>query len=281
MESFTLSCSGCKKRVYRSRGRINEAKKFGWKTYCSKTCQTSSRFTGNELTCPNPHCNKTFYRPLNQTYRFNQSFCSRSCAATVNNSKFPKRRAATFQCAYCHQQFKGHRIYCSRTCKNQSQTISATEIIKGIQEFHKKRGRIPIKIEFPHYGAAQERFDSWNKAIVAAGFNPNPVMFAQRHIANDGHECDSFAEKVIDDWLTEKNIAHTRKAPYPSNRILTADFLIDDKLIEYFGLAGVLKDYDKLIQEKRRIVKKYGLKLIEIYPKNLFPKNCLSEVLKT
>src|SRR3989344_6668855 len=152
MRPTILKCSWCREKVCRNRGRINEAEKFGWKTYCSKTCQTNSQFTSKKLVCPNPNCGKIFYRRLNQTYKSGQNFCSRPCAATINNSKFPKRKAATFQCAYCRQQFKGRKLYCSRICKNQAKTITGEEILKKIREFHKKYGRIPVKIEFPHYG---------------------------------------------------------------------------------------------------------------------------------
>ena len=251
MRPVALKCWWCKRKVYRSVGRINEAKKSGWKTYCSIECQKRSLSKSREFYCARSDCNKVFLRAPHDI-RSTTLYCSQSCAATVNNSRYPKRKTAIFQCPSCHKMFKGRQIYCSKVCKNQSQTIAGPDIIRKIREFYKKHSRIPLKIEFRHYGAAKDRFGSWNKAIVAAGFNPNPVMFAQRYTANDGHECDSLAEKIIDDWLTENNIAHKRKIPYPSSRTLTADFLIDNKLTEYFGLAGVLKNYDKLIQKKPR-----------------------------
>ena len=79
--------------------------------------------------------------------------------------------------------------------------IKEERILAKIKEFYKKEKRIPFKKEFSHYGAAQERFGSWNKAVESAGFKPNPVIFARKHKANDGHICDSFAEKIIEDWF--------------------------------------------------------------------------------
>ena len=29
-------------------------------------------------------------------------------------------------------------------------------------------------------------FSTWNKAVIAAGFKPNPVKFANKYIAEDG-----------------------------------------------------------------------------------------------
>ena len=56
------------------------------------------------------------------------------------------------------------------------------------------------------YGEAREIFGSWNNAVEAAGFKPNPVLFAEKHTADDGHHCDSLAEKIIDDWLNSQKI---------------------------------------------------------------------------
>lgn len=238
--------------------------------------------TGKILHCANPKCNKKFYRKLNQFKKSKSGYiyCSGSCAATVNNSKFPKRKATIKKCIYCNKKFKGGaKKYCSSKCKNKARILTEKEISKQIQEFYKIHERIPFKIEFPHYNAAQERFGSWNKAIKAAGFEPNPVMFAKKHIANDGHKCDSFAEKIIDDWLHSNDIKHRRNIPYPDSRY-TADFSVGKKIIEFFGLNGELKKYDQNKIVKEGLAKKYNIELIEIYPKDLFPINRLGKLLK-
>lgn len=136
-----------------------------------------------------------------------------------------------------------------------------------------------MKIEFLHYSAARDRFGSWNKAIVAAGFDPNPVKFAKKYFANDGHFCDSLTEKIIDDWLDEKNIKHERNIKYPGNPKLTADFVTKHYWIEFFGLFGEMEDYDALIREKQKLARRYKLPLVELYPKDLFPVSHLSEKL--
>lgn len=135
-------------------------------------------------------------------------------------------------------------------------------------------------MEFAHYNAARRRFGSWNKAVLAAGLEPNPVKFAKKYFAKDGHKCNSLAEKIIDDWLFEREIKHDREIAYPGNKSLTADFLVKNHLIEFLGLAGVLKRYDQLIKKKRSLCKKHNLSLIEIYPKDLFPVNHLEKIIK-
>lgn len=159
-------------------------------------------------------------------------------------------------------------------------SIPASTLIKLIQEFVNTNNRIPTKWELPHYSAIRSRFGTWNNAIKIAGHKPNPVMFARKHVANDGHKCDSLAEKIIDDWLFARGIKHTINAPYPFGGGFTVDFKIDDYWIEFFGLNGQHKKYDELKKKKTKLAKKYKLKLIEIYPDHLFPKGRLSEVLE-
>ncbi len=129
------------------------------------------------------------------------------------------------------------------------------------------------------YREAREFFGSWNNAIKVVGFTPNPILFAKKQRAYDGHQCDSLAEKIIDDWLDEKNIKHERNIKYPSNPKLTADFVTKHYWIEFFGLFGEMDDYDALVKEKQKLARKYKLPLIELYPKDLFPVSRLSEKL--
>ncbi len=159
------------------------------------------------------------------------------------------------------------------------QIIVKEKIIEEIQKFYRQNGRIPLKREYYHYKAARTRFGTWNKAIETSGFDPNPVKFAMKCIANDGHKCDSLAEKIIDDWLYIRNIPHETKVPYNKNG-MTADFRINGIFVEFFGLQGELEKYDKLIGEKEKYGKENGMKIIKIYPRDLFPKNNLEEVLR-
>ena len=79
-------------------------------------------------------------------------------------------------------------------------SYSADSVIKEIRGFYQKYDRIPLKYEMKYlYAPARHHFGTWNNAVSAAGYVPNPVMFANKHIARDGHQCDSLAEKIVDD----------------------------------------------------------------------------------
>lgn len=127
------------------------------------------------------------------------------------------------------------------------------------------------------YLPARKFFGTWNNAVREAGFDPNPVLFANHHLANDGHKCDSLAEKIIDDFLNERQVMHERNAPYPLGNY-TVDFKIGSLYVEYFGLSGELKKYDILKRQKLRIVRQYKIKLIEVYPKDLYKKDGLEQL---
>jgi hypothetical protein len=160
------------------------------------------------------------------------------------------------------------------------QKYSAESLIARIRDFYAANGRIPLKREFNAWRMYARHFGSWNAAIRAAGFAENPELFARKFAAKDGHSCDSFTEKIIDDWLGERGVTHERAVRYPGTRY-TADFEIGGTLVEFFGLAGVQEDYDANIVAKRAIAEREGLSLIEQYPSDLYPVNMLAAKLGT
>ncbi|OGK35920.1 hypothetical protein A3A93_05715 [Candidatus Roizmanbacteria bacterium RIFCSPLOWO2_01_FULL_38_12] len=153
------------------------------------------------------------------------------------------------------------------------------KISKLLKEFYLKNGRIPFKKEFLHEKVARREFGSWNKAIIESGFKPNPVKFSKKYIANDGHICDSLAEKLIDDWLNTKQIIHERNARYNGTHF-TCDFKVKDFYIEFFGLSNSSKKYDESMRRKLQFIKENKLKHISIYQKDIFPKFRLQVLLK-
>lgn len=157
------------------------------------------------------------------------------------------------------------------------------DLLQRIVDFFKKSGRIPLKREFNNtYKEYQKRFGSWNNAIRRCGFEPNPEIFSKKFVAKDGDRCDSFAEKIIDDWLFQNEVVHKRHLSYSGTK-MTADFAVGLARIEYFGLAGESNLYDEGIRKKREICKKQGLNLIEVYPWDLFSRNfkkCLGKILR-
>ena len=152
------------------------------------------------------------------------------------------------------------------------------QLISKIKDFREEFGRIPTKREFyNHWQPFRRVFGSWNNAILAAGFKPNPVLFANKWQAKDGHICNSLSEKIIDDFLSASNIEHQKDVYYPNQKKFSADFLIRGKFwIEFLGLKNVSKRYDRLFERKKALAKKNGIRIVELFPGDLFPKDRLA-----
>ncbi|MDP1688749.1 MAG: hypothetical protein Q8L47_01295 [bacterium] len=286
--NIQVKCALCKKIFLRPQGRVNEAKKFKWKQYCSKQCMTKSKVTSLELHCSNAECENRFYRCPNQILKVDHSYCSRSCAAHINDQKFPKRGPGFKICANCGVKIKGSTKYCSRKCLWSVRKIHTPQaLINKLQFMSKALGRTPAKREAMFIvDACIREFGSWNKAILAAGLMPHRShsqrMYKRSNtVASDGHNCDSISEAIIDDWLTKNNISHKREAPYPKTGH-RADWSISEKtFIEYFGLAKDSPRYDRAIKRKRMLCRKSGIRLIEIYAKDLYPIQMIENKLKS
>lgn len=119
-------------------------------------------------------------------------------------------------------------------------------------------------------------FGSWNLAILATGLTPNRShsqrMYKRLNAkANDGHMCDSISEAIIDNWLAARNIPHQKGGRYPGTNFRT-DWAIGNTFVEYFGLAKDSPRYDREIKKKRNFCRSRNIKLIELYPHELYPK---------
>lgn len=281
MVTVSVACSNCQKTFARPLNRANETKKFAWKVYCSSRCQSEAKSKRVLVTCDNKVCAKTFEKRLCQLSTFN--FCSRSCAVTVNNSKFPKRSSLVLQCLKCGKSFKGNKKYCSVQCALNSRRIQKEQVLKEILVLASKLGRSPTRREFIHTHVACRWFGSWNNAMLSAGLTPhrslNQRMYKRRIcIATDGHKCNSVSELIVDNWLSTHNISHIKEATYPEGKF-TADWMVGSRIfVEYLGLEKDSKKYDLTTEKKRKLCKKFGLELIEIHPRDLFPKSRLEFV---
>lgn len=284
MGTILVLCNYCGRSFETLTKRINEYKKRGWKRYCSAECMKASRTKVVELKCNNPACGKMFMRipsGINKT----SNYCSSSCSATVNN-RGRKRPQKTQCCANknCSKRIPEGNKYCSNKCQGAVTRKSLDEhradVISAVRKFYREHHRVPVRKEMYNlYEKARKGFGTWNNAIKAAGFEPNPVLFAKKYSANDGHKCDSLSEKIIDDWLSARKISHEIHVPYEGTS-MTVDFKVGDVFIEFLGLAGEVREYDRLLKEKRKLWKKHGLDVIEVYPKDIFPKSHLDKVLK-
>lgn len=286
-------CTNCGKPIYRSVGRINESIKFKWNFYCSKKCLSQHRTKKQQLICEN--CGKRFMRIPSDISPHN--YCSSSCAAIVNNKRYPKNpregEPKFKTCIKCSKRFRkstGNLKYCSMKCRVEAERkYTPRQLIDIIKCAAQKLKRVPAKREIKEItNICPKTFGSWNNAIIAAGLQPNRShnqrMYKCANVrAIDGHLCDSASEAIIDNWLTKNKIPHKINAPYPTTNH-TADWLINIKkqkiFVEYFGLAKDSPRYDRAIRKKKKLCRKYKLKLIEIYPQDLYPKKGLENNFK-
>ena len=61
---------------------------------------------------------------------------------------------------------------------------------------------------------------------------------------------------------------------------MTVDFVVGSVWVEYFGLAGSSEHYDQLIQKKKDLCKTSGIRLIALYPSELFSKKFNASLLQ-
>jgi hypothetical protein len=123
----------------------------------------------------------------------------------------------------------------------------------------------------------KKHFKSWFHALVESGILPKGQMITSRGIkcvAKSGNICLSLDEQYIDNYLHDKGYTFIKEPFYPFHEIynqkkqLRADWIVKDTYIEYFGLKGESR-YDEKIEKKIRLCHDLGIKLIEIYPRDL------------
>ena len=284
LKLIEVKCRFCNKHFYKDQRHFNWNRKLGHNSFCSKQCESEFRKNGKWLTCSNKDCKKGFYRILSGVSPFN--YCSMSCAAIINNQKYPKWPIK--YCKKCEKPFRREGSpYCSEGCGKLGRfKYTKEELLNLIQKYYKELGRVPARREVIEISyKATHLFGSWNNAVSSAGLEPNRshdnrMYKRSKTKAADGHLCDSISEAIIDNWLTQNNISHKRDMPYP-NTNHKADWAIRDgkTFIEYFGLSNDSLRYDRTIKKKQSLCKDNKIKLIEIYPQDLYPKVLLDSKL--
>lgn len=256
-----VKCAFCGEEFFRKKGQFNEAKKFNWKQYCSQRCLSRDRVKRQVLFCEN--CGKSFERTPSAISLHN--YCSQSCAAVVNNEKYPKSHPEPkFKiCVKCGKPFRkstGNRKYCAIKCMRETEWHTQEEVLNIIRNAARKLKRVPVRRELGGIDSTCRRFfGSWNNAIIAAGFRPNRShsqrMYKRTNTkAADGHLCNSVSEALIDNWLTKNNVFHKREVFYPKTnyRADWAIFIEGQRIfVEYFGLANDSPRYDRTIKKNK------------------------------
>ncbi len=244
--------------------------------------------------CSNGKCDRVIRRKPSAIQPSGLTFCSHHCAAGYTNTHrinpmSIKRNARIQRQPKCKNPLCNNRLplerftFCSIRCRAVgTQENDRRFVNENIRNFVDKNGRIPIKYELPGlYSKARMGYGTWNKAIEAAGYDPNPVKFAHHFVAIDGHRCDSLAEKIVDDWLSAKKIQHQVHVPYPWNNGMKCDFKIGNLWVEIFGLSGMVERYDQLMKQKLALIGEYKLKLLSITLKEAYNRKQLGKILST
>jgi hypothetical protein len=88
MENVKINCCYCNNlyETKRAPQYLHNFKKNGIKYYCSKECRYNSKKIKEPQTVTCLNCNKEFKKHWNQIKKLPNHFCSRSCAATYNNT---------------------------------------------------------------------------------------------------------------------------------------------------------------------------------------------------
>jgi hypothetical protein len=155
------------------------------------------------------------------------------------------------------------------------QRVPPQDFGRGVNDLHglstqERLTVLQILKRKPTVRRVKELFGSWLKALIEAGILEDGAWATSRGtqcLAKDGHLCLSLGEKTIDDILYALGIPHEKEPPYPEGNF-RADFAANGVFIEYFGLTGN-EDYDEKTKLKKKICKKYGIRLISIYPRDL------------
>lgn len=83
-----VKCDCCEQEFEKETRRVNEARKNGWKIFCSKECK--SKIKSKKILCNCAHCEAEIQKTPSEIKRSKTGnvFCNKSCAASYNNSHF-------------------------------------------------------------------------------------------------------------------------------------------------------------------------------------------------
>jgi hypothetical protein len=311
-KSFVL-CAQCGKEFEKENRAINEAKKNGWRFFCSRICQGAAKTQSEIFSCS--ACGKSVMVQESQREgsKSGRHFCSRSCAARVNNAgrnPTEKHRRKTseslkgrrrslgmrviadnpIRCVICGKPFFApgrKRIACSRQCGYIYQfgllPYTKEECISRIMDVAESLGRTPTtkEVERRLTAATARYFKTWNEAMTECGLSPHTEWIRRVRVScKDGHVADSISEMVVDNWLFEHDLAHERNKAYPGSK-MTCDFYLPSQnlWLEYFGLAGEHPHYDEVVEKKKGVVKALGLHFGFLVPVDLYPTRKIAEAL--
>lgn len=155
--------------------------------------------------------------------------------------------------------------------------------------FIEESGRVPYQLDFnnseyPSFWCYQNRFGSWNKAVMAYGFEPNDCNAV--YYLDNGEKCMSGYEYDISKWLNKYNIKYQRDIPYIQihdtyEGRMDCDYKIfNNNEIFYVEMAGFYpkinsrpseeeKYYAKKLHYKIRLLNEAKVNYLIIYPEDM------------
>ncbi len=130
--------------------------------FCSADCSAKSRSKNNSVTVVCDNCSTTFTRTLSEFNKSDNHFCSRSCSASFNNTKKPKRKL-TRTCVECSEVVFTYR---HMRCEKHHNIYKQNKYInKTIGEY---RSKLSVKGKHPSWLNSHVRLfaKSWNKDLL-------------------------------------------------------------------------------------------------------------------
>jgi len=303
MKTITIKCACCGKEYEKEIKKYNYAEKMGWRHVCSKKCSNELSKTGNISKCS--QCGKEIYitPSLKRKSKSGLLFCSRRCSCIHKNtgrkrtdsekekiSNSLRRKDRDKICIVCGKPFhakKNSSICCSVDCgyikRFGVKPYLKEEVICIVKDLITQLGETPSsKLDRRLCFSSKKYWGGWNKMMASLGYKPNTQWVSKKNLkCKDGHKADSISEMIVDDWFFEKGIKHERRKPYPESKC-DCDFYLPDfnVWIEYFGLKGEHKEYDRNISKKLEIANKHNIILISLTSKDIYPENKICEKLE-
>lgn len=312
-----LECEHCHKDFWKSTKKVklylrgnSKQRNLDKCQFCSLKCAGLAKSSEKkEYACK--LCGKAVFRRGFEVESSGNVFCSKSCSVTTRNTgrkrtdeeklkvsiklfrgKIPEKKQTASRsfhpCAVCGAKREKKRKTCSKACasmqKTGEQPLLSAELAKAtFDKFVLDNNRVPSQREHSLLlNFARREFKTWNKMILHFGYTPMTKNLSKKRIkCSDGHIVDSVSEKIIDEFLTSHNISHEVHKRYNDSKLISDFFLTDHNVyVEYFGLDGEFVKYDENTQRKLKLFEDNDLKVITVYPKDLFPENKLSELFK-
>lgn len=174
------------------------------------------------------------------------------------------------------------------------------ELENAVRSFVDKYKHTPSTRDFnktgtPSFWCYQNKFGSWNNAMIHYGYSPNDIN--NKSILDDGEVCASGYENTISNWLKDNNVSYVRDVPYIDfidnyNGKMNCDYKIflpngDEWYVEMAGfliqydykkLNDVEKKYLDRLNYKKKLLKRQGCNYI-IITVDQFRKQPFREIL--